>query len=75
MQRKFQAFEGSVIAVGTGKYESIECSLVIRSIGYKGLMVDPDIPFNHELNIIPNNAGRVVSSNGEIMKGMAWTQI
>ena len=38
---------------------------VLRSIGYKTLPLDKDVPFDPRLGIIPNEGGRVV--DGELM--------
>lgn len=35
-------------AVATEARELLECGLVLRSIGYKSVQADPDIPFNHK---------------------------
>uniref|UniRef100_M4BMB9 NADPH:adrenodoxin oxidoreductase, mitochondrial n=1 Tax=Hyaloperonospora arabidopsidis (strain Emoy2) TaxID=559515 RepID=M4BMB9_HYAAE len=54
-------------AVGTGVYEDIPCSLVLRSIGYKSLPIEAGIPFDTRRHVISNERGRVVStlSSGE----------
>lgn len=41
------------------KIESIDCGLVIRSIGYKAVMVDRSLPIDHRLGAIMNTQGRV----------------
>lgn len=41
------------------EYETIDCGLILRSIGYKALMVDKSLPLNHEINAIMNTDGRV----------------
>ena len=38
---------------------------VLRSIGYKSICIDPDIPFDKNQGIVPNTAGRV---DGELGK-------
>lgn len=40
-------------------YEVIDCGLIIRSIGYKAIMIDKNLPFNHKLGAILNDEGRV----------------
>ncbi|ETN24354.1 hypothetical protein PPTG_00720 [Phytophthora nicotianae INRA-310] len=54
-------------AVGTGEFEDIPCNLVLRSIGYKSLPIEADIPFDNRRHVVSNDQGRVVttSSNGE----------
>jgi adrenodoxin-NADP+ reductase len=43
----------------TSAYEDIKCGLALRSIGYKGLPADPDIPFDNKSGVIKNRDGRV----------------
>jgi len=45
--------------VRTGERETIECGLVIRCIGYRGVPI-PGVPFDDETGIIPNEEGRVI---------------
>ncbi|KAG2377541.1 hypothetical protein C9374_009057 [Naegleria lovaniensis] len=48
-------------AVGTGIFEEIECDLVFKSIGYKSVNVDPEIPFDLKKGVVVNEHGRVVN--------------
>jgi ferredoxin--NADP+ reductase len=45
----------------TPEVEELECSLVLRAIGYRGLAVK-DLPFDKAANTLLNNAGRVIDS-------------
>src|SRR5262249_10110394 len=49
---------GGVRAVPTERHETIPCGLVFRSVGYRGVGL-PDVPFDEELGVIPNDRGRV----------------
>ena len=49
---------GAIRARDTGEREEIECGLVFRSIGYKGIGLE-GIPFDSARGVIPNDAGRV----------------
>jgi ferredoxin--NADP+ reductase len=49
---------GATRARDTGERETIECGLVFRSIGYKGVGLD-GIPFDERRCVIPNEGGRV----------------
>ena len=61
--------EGRVRAVDTGEREEIECGLVLRSIGYKGVGLD-GLPFDDAAGVIPNDHGRVVDpESGEQVPG------
>lgn len=41
------------------EYETIDCGLVLRSIGYKAVMIDKSLPVNHDKSAILNTDGRV----------------
>uniref|UniRef100_A0A6G1SC13 NADPH:adrenodoxin oxidoreductase, mitochondrial n=1 Tax=Aceria tosichella TaxID=561515 RepID=A0A6G1SC13_9ACAR len=41
------------------EYEAINCGLVIRSIGYKAVMIDKHLPVDNELGAIMNTDGRI----------------
>jgi ferredoxin/flavodoxin---NADP+ reductase len=45
-------------AVSTGETETLECGLVFRSVGYRGVEL-PGVPFDEGSGTIPNEAGRV----------------
>ncbi len=49
---------GAIRARDTGERETIECGLVLRSIGYAGLRLD-GVPFDERRAVIPNQGGRV----------------
>lgn len=40
-------------------YEVIKCGLIIRSIGYKAVVVDQSLPYNRKLGALSNTEGRV----------------
>lgn len=42
---------------------------MLRSIGYKSLVVDPNLPFDHKSGTLPNKSGRVIDSNGVAING------
>ena len=50
---------GAVRARDTGETETIECGLVLRSIGYLGTGID-GVPHDPRRGVIPNKRGRVV---------------
>jgi ferredoxin/flavodoxin---NADP+ reductase len=50
---------GSIRSRDTGRRETIECGLVLRSIGYKGVELD-GVPFDAGRGVIPNDGGRVI---------------
>ena len=52
-------------AVGTGATEVVECGLVLRSIGYRGVPLE-GVPFDERRGVIPNDAGRVTETPGGV---------
>jgi hypothetical protein len=52
------------VAVPTGEVETMDCGLVITSIGYKSLPIDPAVPFDPRKAIVPNSLGRVQQAAG-----------
>ncbi|MGD8497247.1 MAG: NADP oxidoreductase, partial [Gemmatimonadales bacterium] len=55
--------DGRMRAVGSGETEIIECGLVLRSIGYRGVPL-AGVPFDERRGVIPNEAGRVTETPG-----------
>jgi ferredoxin--NADP+ reductase len=53
---------GAIRARDTGEREELECGLVLRSIGYKGIGLG-GIPFDADRGVIPNEAGRVTHTD------------
>jgi ferredoxin--NADP+ reductase len=49
---------GRIRAVDTGERETIDCGLVLRSIGYKGVPIE-GLPFDERAGTISNEAGQV----------------
>jgi len=49
---------GALRAGDTGERETLECGLVLRSVGYKGRGVE-GLPFDERRGVIPNEGGRV----------------
>jgi len=45
-------------AVGTGELETLDCGILFRSVGYRGVPI-PGLPFDERRGIIPNEEGRV----------------
>lgn len=51
-------------AVLTGEVEDVACGLIISSIGYKSVSIDPSVPFDQQKAIVPNKMGRVQEAAG-----------
>jgi ferredoxin/flavodoxin---NADP+ reductase len=60
---------GRIRAVDTGERETIECGLVLRSIGYKGIPIE-GIPFDDDRGLIHNDGGRVHDGEGTQVRGL-----
>jgi ferredoxin/flavodoxin---NADP+ reductase len=60
---------GAVRARDTGERETLECGLVLRSIGYRGVGVE-GLPFDERRGTIANEGGRVVDlDSGQAIPG------
>ena len=49
--------------------ETIECGLVLRSVGYRAVPL-PDVPFDEHYFVLPNERGRVLTPGGEPLPGV-----
>ena len=56
---------GAVRARATDALETIECGLVFRSIGYRGMPLE-DLPFDERRGMIPNEAGRILAGDAPL---------
>ena len=56
---------GAVRARATDALETIECGLVFRSIGYRGMPLE-DLPFDERRGVIPNEAGRILNDGAPL---------
>ncbi len=60
---------GAIRPRDTGERETIECGIVFRSIGYKGIGLE-GVPFDERRGVIPNEGGRVTDpESGEAVPG------
>jgi ferredoxin--NADP+ reductase len=69
---ELQEKDGRISAVDTGERETIECGLVLRSIGYKGVPIE-GVPFDEDRGLIPNDGGRIKDESGEQLPGLYAT--
>ncbi len=60
--------QGRIQAVPTGERETIPCSLVLRSVGYRGIAID-GVPFDERAGTIANREGRIVDADGADVPG------
>jgi ferredoxin--NADP+ reductase len=52
-----------------GDVETIECGLVLRSVGYQAVPL-PDVPFDERRFVLPNERGRVLGRDGDPLPGV-----
>lgn len=57
-------------AVLTSEVEDVACGLIISSIGYKSISIDPSVPFDNRKAVVPNEMGRVQQAAG--MEDTVW---
>jgi ferredoxin--NADP+ reductase len=50
---------GNQKSTGTGRTERLDCGVLFRSVGYRGVPI-PGVPFHDAWGVIPNEDGRVV---------------
>ena len=54
----YEDHSGAMRARDTGERETLECGLVLRSIGYSGVEIE-GIPHDHERGVVRNSEGRI----------------
>ncbi len=69
VRNRLEERDGRQAAVPTDERETIECGLVFRSVGYRGVGV-PGLPFDERRGTIRNDGGRVVGDEGEPLPGV-----
>jgi ferredoxin--NADP+ reductase len=61
VRNRLEEQDGRLVAVPTDEHETLECGLVFRSVGYRGVGL-PDVPFDDARGTIRNDGGRVADS-------------
>jgi ferredoxin/flavodoxin---NADP+ reductase len=56
-------------AVPTEEHETVECGIVFRSVGYRGVQL-PGVPFEEGSGTLPNDRGRVLDETGVPLAGV-----
>jgi ferredoxin--NADP+ reductase len=59
VRNRLEEQDGRLVAVPTDEREALECGLVFRSVGYRGVPL-PDLPFDERRGTIHHERGRVV---------------
>lgn len=52
----------------TGEVRTVPADLVLRSIGYRSTRL-PEVPFDEERGVVPNQEGRVLDATGRVQRG------
>ena len=60
--------DGRVRPVDTGERETLECGLVLRAVGYRGVAL-PGVPFDEGSGTIPHAEGRIEGRDREYVVG------
>jgi ferredoxin/flavodoxin---NADP+ reductase len=60
---------GQIRAVPTDEREVIPCGAVFRSVGYRGIGI-AGAPFDEASGTMPNDRGRVLGDDGEVLRGV-----
>jgi ferredoxin/flavodoxin---NADP+ reductase len=60
--------DGSLRACSTDTTEELDCGIVFRSIGYRGIPLS-GLPFHERAGVIPNVGGRITAEDGRPVAG------
>jgi ferredoxin--NADP+ reductase len=61
VRNRLEERDGRLVAVATDAQETLECGLVFRSVGYRGVGL-PELPFDENRGTIRNEGGRVAGA-------------
>src|SRR5215831_7050691 len=61
VRNRLEERDGRLVAVPTDVRETLECGLVFRSVGYRGVGL-PDVPFDEQRGTLVNDGGRVAGA-------------
>jgi ferredoxin/flavodoxin---NADP+ reductase len=62
VRNRLEERDGRLVAVASDEHETLDCGLVFRSVGYRGVGL-PDVPFDDERGTIRNDGGRVAGAD------------
>ncbi len=62
VRNRLEERDGRLVAVATDEHETLECGLVFRSVGYRGVGL-PEVPFDEQRGTIRNDGGRVAGAD------------
>jgi len=64
-KNKLTGEPGEQKSIGTGMTEYLQCGILFRSVGYRGVAI-PGVPFRDDWGIIPNEDGRVMDGDSPV---------
>jgi ferredoxin/flavodoxin---NADP+ reductase len=64
VRNRLEQTDGRLVATPTGKRVTIDCGIVFRSVGYRGVGL-PELPFDERRGTVRNEGGRVVGDDRE----------
>jgi len=67
-KNRLEGEAGAQKAVGTGQFETLPCSVIFRSVGYRGVAIN-QVPFDDKKGVFPNQGGRI-TENGSPVQGL-----
>ncbi len=62
------AIDASGAFGGTGKFETLDVQMVLRSVGYQSVPL-AGVPFDERASVVPNALGRVLGPDGSALPG------
>src|SRR5262249_10416338 len=68
-RNRLEEQDGRLVAVAMDGHEKLECGLVFRSVGYRGVPLT-ELPFDDRRGTIRNEGGRVVAGDGAHVDGV-----
>jgi ferredoxin--NADP+ reductase len=69
VRNRLEERDGRLVAVPTDERETVECGLVFRSVGYRGVAL-PGVPFDEARGTIRNDRGRVLDDDDAVVPGV-----
>eukprot|EP00053_Salpingoeca_punica_P008727 m.78014 g.78014 ORF g.78014 m.78014 type:complete len:471 (+) comp14726_c0_seq1:36-1448(+) len=60
---------GARVTVPLDAFVEIPCQMVLKSVGYQGVQIDPEVPFDKQRHIVPNENGKVVGAKNLYCSG------
>jgi ferredoxin/flavodoxin---NADP+ reductase len=69
VRNRLEERDGRLVAVPTDERETLECGLVFRSVGYRGVAL-PGVPFDEARGTIRNDRGRALDDDGAPLAGV-----